>query len=61
MISIVDQVGGCVDRRSLEYLAKHNIDRNLVSQELSRAFSEMVYIHGCECAVIMHRPETNVL
>ncbi|CAE6472881.1 unnamed protein product [Rhizoctonia solani] len=36
--------GGRVD--DLEYLAKHNIDRNLVSQELSRAFSEMVYIHG---------------
>jgi len=30
----------------LEYLAKYNIDRNMVSQELSRAFSEMVYIHG---------------
>ncbi|CAE6432693.1 unnamed protein product [Rhizoctonia solani] len=36
--------GGRVD--DLEYLAKHNIDRNSVSQELSRAFSEMVYIHG---------------
>ncbi|CAE6536693.1 unnamed protein product [Rhizoctonia solani] len=36
--------GGRVD--DLEYLAKHNIDRNMVSQELSRAFSEMVYIHG---------------
>ncbi|KAG8724410.1 hypothetical protein FRC12_024320, partial [Ceratobasidium sp. 428] len=36
--------GGRVD--DLEYLASHNIDRNAVSQELSRAFSEMVYIHG---------------
>ncbi|KAG8691923.1 hypothetical protein FRC11_004852 [Ceratobasidium sp. 423] len=36
--------GGRVD--DLEYLAKHNIDRNTVSQELSRAFSEMVYVHG---------------
>ncbi|QRW14873.1 ABC1 family protein [Ceratobasidium sp. AG-Ba] len=36
--------GGRVD--DLEYLASHNIDRNVVSQELSRAFSEMVYIHG---------------
>ncbi|CAE6478417.1 unnamed protein product [Rhizoctonia solani] len=40
--------GGRVD--DLEYLAKHNIDRNLVSQELSRAFSEMVYIHGYDVA-----------
>ncbi|CAE6525179.1 unnamed protein product [Rhizoctonia solani] len=41
--------GGRVD--DLEYLAKHNIDRNMVSQELSRAFSEMVYIHGCMWAL----------
>ncbi|KAK0570015.1 hypothetical protein OC861_000322 [Tilletia horrida] len=30
----------------LEFLAKHNIDRNRVSQELSRIFAQMVYIHG---------------
>ncbi|CAO1617190.1 unnamed protein product [Sympodiomycopsis kandeliae] len=30
----------------LAYLAEHNIDRNIVSQELSRAFAEMLYIHG---------------
>ncbi|KAK0566241.1 hypothetical protein OC844_000844 [Tilletia horrida] len=30
----------------LAYLAKHNIDRNRVSQELSRIFAQMVYIHG---------------
>lgn len=30
----------------LDYLADHNIDRNKVSQELSRIFSQMLYIHG---------------
>ncbi|KAG8848428.1 hypothetical protein FRB96_001214 [Tulasnella sp. 330] len=30
----------------LEYLSKHHIDRNAVSRELSRIFSEMVYING---------------
>ncbi|KAE8205388.1 hypothetical protein A4X06_0g3981 [Tilletia controversa] len=30
----------------LDFLAKHNIDRNRVSQELSRIFAQMVYIHG---------------
>jgi myo-inositol-1-phosphate synthase len=30
----------------LEYLAAHNIDRNKVSLELSRIFSQMVYIDG---------------
>ncbi|UZJ51538.1 hypothetical protein CBS101457_000858 [Exobasidium rhododendri] len=30
----------------LEYLAKHNIDRNRVSQELSRIFAQMLYLHG---------------
>jgi aarF domain-containing kinase len=30
----------------LGYLAAHGIDRNQVSQELSRIFSRMVYIHG---------------
>ena len=29
-----------------EYLAKHGIDRNRVSQELCKIFSEQVYIHG---------------
>lgn len=30
----------------LRYLAQHNIDRNRVSQELSRVFSQMLYLHG---------------
>lgn len=30
----------------LEYLQHHHIDRNRVSQELSRIFSEMVYLNG---------------
>lgn len=30
----------------LGYLAAHNIDRNKVSLELSRIFSQMVYIDG---------------
>lgn len=30
----------------LAYLAQHNIDRNRVSQELSRVFSQMLYLHG---------------
>ncbi|EPQ26173.1 uncharacterized protein PFL1_06380 [Pseudozyma flocculosa PF-1] len=30
----------------LEYLALHAIDRNRVSQELSRVFSQMLYLHG---------------
>ena len=30
----------------LEYLAAHNINRNKVSLELSRIFSQMVYIDG---------------
>ncbi len=30
----------------LEYLAAHNIDRNKVSLELSRIFSQMVYLDG---------------
>ncbi|KAG8724380.1 hypothetical protein FRC12_024322 [Ceratobasidium sp. 428] len=45
--------GGRVD--DLEYLASHNIDRNAVSQELSRAFSEMVYIHGCEYSYLIEK------
>jgi ABC1 atypical kinase-like domain len=36
--------GGRVD--DLEYLAKHNIDRNKVAVELSRIFSEMVFRNG---------------
>lgn len=36
--------GGRVD--DLQYLAKHNIDRNKVSVELSRIFSQMVFVHG---------------
>lgn len=31
---------------NLAYLAKHGIDRNQVSQELSRIFSQMVYLNG---------------
>ena len=30
----------------LEFLAQHKIDRNRVSQELSRVFSQMLYLHG---------------
>lgn len=30
----------------LAYLAEHKIDRNLVSQELSRVFAQMLYLHG---------------
>lgn len=33
----------------LKYLKDHQIDRNQVSQELSKIFSQMVYINGCEC------------
>jgi aarF domain-containing kinase len=36
--------GGRVD--DLEYLAKYNIDRNKVSLELARIFSQMVYLNG---------------
>ncbi|PSR71758.1 hypothetical protein PHLCEN_2v12362 [Hermanssonia centrifuga] len=36
--------GGRVD--DLEYLAKHNIDRNKVSLELARIFAQMVHING---------------
>jgi aarF domain-containing kinase len=36
--------GGRVD--DLQYLAKHNIDRNKVSVELSRIFSQMVFVNG---------------
>ncbi|WFD27660.1 hypothetical protein MNAN1_002661 [Malassezia nana] len=31
---------------NLQYLAKHKIDRNRVSQELSRIFAQMLYMHG---------------
>ncbi|GAC71459.1 predicted unusual protein kinase [Moesziomyces antarcticus T-34] len=31
---------------NLRYLAEHDIDRNRVSQELSRVFSQMLYLHG---------------
>lgn len=31
---------------NLAYLAEHGIDRNSVSQELSRIFAQMLYIHG---------------
>ncbi|KAJ8587450.1 ABC1-domain-containing protein [Rhizopogon salebrosus TDB-379] len=36
--------GGRVD--DLAYLAKHNIDRNKVSLELTRIFSQMVFLNG---------------
>lgn len=36
--------GGRVD--NLEYLAQHNIDKNKVSQELARIFSQMLYLNG---------------
>ncbi|PKI84374.1 hypothetical protein MVES1_001612 [Malassezia vespertilionis] len=31
---------------NLQYLAEHKIDRNRVSQELSKIFSQMLYLHG---------------
>jgi len=37
--------GGRVD--DLEYLSAHNIDRNAVSCEISRIFSQMLFIDGC--------------
>jgi len=39
----------------LEYLAMHNIDRNKVSLELSRIFSQMVYLDGWFHAVSFPR------
>ncbi|KAG8934159.1 hypothetical protein FRC01_004799 [Tulasnella sp. 417] len=36
----------------LEYLQHHHIDRNRVSQELSRIFSEMVYLNGCKSWIL---------
>ncbi|EFP90151.2 atypical/ABC1/ABC1-B protein kinase [Puccinia graminis f. sp. tritici CRL 75-36-700-3] len=36
--------GGRFD--DLEYLAQHNIDRNRASQELTRIFSQMIYLNG---------------
>lgn len=36
--------GGRFD--DLEYLAEHNIDRNKASQELTRIFSQMLYLNG---------------
>ncbi|KAH9176783.1 ABC1-domain-containing protein [Lactarius sanguifluus] len=44
-VLIMEFIGGArVD--DLEYLAAHNIDRNKVSLELSRIFSQMVYLDG---------------
>lgn len=31
---------------NLEYLAKYDIDRNKVSQEIARIFGQMVYVNG---------------
>lgn len=31
---------------NLEYLKEHKIDKNQVSQELARIFSQMVYLNG---------------
>lgn len=45
-MTVID--GARVD--DLKYLKDHGIDRNQVSQELSKIFSQMVYINGCECA-----------
>lgn len=42
-VSVVIE-GAKVD--DLVYLKEHKIDRNKVSQELSRIFSQMVYING---------------
>jgi len=36
--------GGRVD--DLAYLAKHNIDRNIVALELTRIFNQMVFLNG---------------
>ena len=38
----------------LSYLAQHNIDRNKVSLELARIFSQMVYINGWFHAVSVY-------
>lgn len=43
-LSVID--GARVD--DLVYLKDHHIDRNTVSQELSRIFAQMVYLNGCE-------------
>lgn len=51
--------GGRVD--DLEYLADHNIDRNKVSLELSRIFSQMVYLNGWFHAVSFFRVDTAVI
>lgn len=50
--------GGRVD--DLEYLAEHNIDRNKVSLELSRIFSQMVYLNGWFHAVSFSHDSTTV-
>lgn len=44
--------GGRVD--DLQYLADHDIDRNTVSVELARIFSQMVHINGWFHAVSIH-------
>ena len=41
-----DIEGARVD--DLKYLKDHHIDRNQVSQELTKIFSQMVYINGCK-------------
>ncbi len=46
----LDIDGARVD--DLVYLRDHKIDRNLVSQELSRIFSQMVYLNGCGSGVL---------
>jgi aarF domain-containing kinase len=46
-MTVID--GARVD--DLKYLKDHGIDRNQVSQELSKIFSQMVYINGCEYSI----------
>jgi aarF domain-containing kinase len=45
--------GGRVD--DLTYLAEHNIDRNKVALELTRIFSQMVFVNGWFHAVSICR------
>jgi aarF domain-containing kinase len=50
LFTVID--GARVD--DLVYLKNHRIDRNKVSQELSRIFSEMVYMNGCERSTTLY-------
>ena len=51
--------GGRVD--DLAYLASNNIDRNKVALELSRIFSQMVFVNGWFHAVSSHHLQSPFL